>query len=127
MEDNYVTMMPIVYLVGAVLIFLLTSMLFVLYDYLVERRQRLVLREAEKSGAIVSSLFPAAYRDRLMKDQEDRLEAKDAPRESADAKGELLNSFMKGGADVFDSVANDDPIADLYQDCTVFFADIAVR
>jgi hypothetical protein len=51
------------------LIFLVTSLLFLLYDRLVERHQRLVQWEAEKSGAIVSSLFPAAFRDRLKANQ----------------------------------------------------------
>lgn len=38
---------------------------FVLYDFYVERRQKLVMNKAERSSAIVSSLFPSTVRDRL--------------------------------------------------------------
>lgn len=42
----------------AITIFVFTSMVFVVYDYLVERRQRKVYSSAVKNNAIVSSLFP---------------------------------------------------------------------
>jgi hypothetical protein len=69
MKHEYTSNKPIIFTMVVLLIFLVTSLLFLLYDRLVERRQRLVQREAEKSGAIISSLFPAAYRDRLMANQ----------------------------------------------------------
>jgi class 3 adenylate cyclase len=99
-------------------IFIVTAFMFVLYDRLLERRQRLAQKEAEASGAIVSSLFPAAYRERLMMAQE-RTSAN-----TANPKA-LMKNLLAGnrGENVSDS--NDQPIADLYKDCTVFFADIA--
>lgn len=128
MEDEYVTIMPYMYMVGSILIFLFTSLVFILYDRLVEHRQRLVLREAEKSGAIVSSLFPTAYKERLMQVEEEKLnKAKKMGRmQSVEAKGSLLSSFMRGEGFVENNLNDDEPIADLYQDCTVFFADVAV-
>ena len=56
---------PIYFMVGAILIFVFTSAVFGLYDYTVERRQRLVLNKAERAGAIVSSLFPAQVQEQL--------------------------------------------------------------
>jgi hypothetical protein len=47
---------------GAHLVF--TSLVFLLYDRLVERRQK-VMSTAVQSSAIVSSLFPSQVRDRL--------------------------------------------------------------
>jgi hypothetical protein len=44
--------------VAAVLIFVFTSLVFLLYDRLVERRQQKVMSTAMQSSAIVSSLFP---------------------------------------------------------------------
>ena len=41
------------------------SVVFVLYDFYVERRQKLVMNKAERSSAIVSNLFPSAVRDQL--------------------------------------------------------------
>jgi hypothetical protein len=48
---------------GAHLVF--TSLVFLLYDRLVERRQKKVMSTAVQSSAIVSSLFPSQVRDRL--------------------------------------------------------------
>lgn len=42
----------------AVVIFIFTSMVFIFYDCLVERRQRKVYSSAVRNNAIVSSLFP---------------------------------------------------------------------
>src|SRR3569623_1785073 len=56
---------PILLTVGALLFFAFTSAVFLIYDFSVERRLRKVLHTAEKSGAIVASLFPSVVRDRL--------------------------------------------------------------
>ena len=48
--------------------FIITTILFVIYDLLVQNRQRKVLDTAERSTAIVSNLFPATVRDTLMKE-----------------------------------------------------------
>ena len=65
MYDSYRTWKPLIYTVGVVVTFLFTAAVFGGYDYLVERRQKLVLETAIKSSAVVSSLFPAVVRDRL--------------------------------------------------------------
>jgi len=44
----------------------LGALLFVLYDTVVKRRQARLINTAEKSLAIVNSLFPETVRDRLM-------------------------------------------------------------
>ena len=142
MQDGYMTSQPVVLLISALFIFLVTSLTFLLYDHLVERRQKLVTQEAKKSGAIVDSLFPEAYRDRLMQAEEDKLKEQNSKNKKikvsrvTSAKtdpSQLITNFMKNsdtnsaaflrenGQDEDD----DEPIADLYQDCTVFFADIA--
>lgn len=125
MEDEFISHMPIVYTVGAVVIFAFTSLIFIVYDKLVTRRQRLVEKEAQKSGAIVSSLFPEAYKEKLMKEQEQRLENKTGTNlELTEADSKKLSNMMAGRDD--DLIPIEDQIADLYPDCTVFFADIAV-
>jgi hypothetical protein len=57
---------PVYFASAVVFIFLLTSIVFVLYDCLVQKRQDKVMTSAEQSNALVSSLFPAQVRDRLM-------------------------------------------------------------
>jgi hypothetical protein len=56
----YVTTDPVIFTV-AVLIFVFTSLVFLLYDRLVERRQKKVMSTAVQSSAIVSSLFPRKF------------------------------------------------------------------
>jgi Adenylate and Guanylate cyclase catalytic domain len=88
-------------------------LLFLLYDRLVERRQSIVLMTANQSSAIVSSLFPKSVADRL-------LEAGQGIGTNMTAKTRL-KSFLS------DSKDNQglQPIADLFLETTVLFADIA--
>lgn len=74
-RDAHTSSDPILFAGVAALIFLFTSAAFVLYDFWVERRQRLVLKTAERSTAIVSSLFPATVRDRMYTEKEQATEA----------------------------------------------------
>ena len=122
LEDQYVTNTPLVAAIVILFIFLLTSLVFIGYDRLLERRQRLVQKEAESSGAIVSSLFPAAYRERLMAAQNAEHSSNSATHVASDIKSpqQRRNSF--GGEEGHSS---GQPIADLFPECTVFFADIA--
>ena len=64
-EALYVTNKAGIAVACVVVIFLFTSVLFLLYDYLVESRQQQTVRLARQAGSVVDSLFPAAFRDRL--------------------------------------------------------------
>ena len=50
MEDDYITQRPITFTVAAVLIFVFTSVVFLFYDLLVERRQKKVMSTGKWSG-----------------------------------------------------------------------------
>ena len=50
MEDDYITSNPIIFTVAAVLIFVFTSVIFLFYDLLVERRQKKVMSTGKWSG-----------------------------------------------------------------------------
>jgi hypothetical protein len=63
----YTTNNAIIFSFTVVLIFAFVTLVFFIYDSNVERRQKLVLNTAEKSSAIVSSLFPSAIRDQILK------------------------------------------------------------
>jgi hypothetical protein len=67
----------------------LTTMVFVVYDCLVERRQTTVMTTATRSNAIVDSLFPANVRDRLMAEEE---KGKDETKVSSEDAGNGLSS-----------------------------------
>jgi hypothetical protein len=114
MEKDYKTNDPILFTICAVLIFAFTSAVFLMYDRLVEKRQKTVMTTAVHSSAIVSSLFPSTVRDRLFEPMPDQIGNKHMFR-----RAEELISFG-------DKVVTR-PIADLYPSATVMFADMYVE
>ena len=108
MYNFYYTNLPVVITVVIVLIFIFTAVLFLIYDRLVERRQRIVMNTAIKSSQIVSSLFPRQIRDRLFAE-----EGMDGPVHGTKTK---LKSFLSGSGDQTDNQGMSTearPIADL--------------
>ena len=118
------TSTPIIMTVSVAIIFVFTALMFVFYDRLVERRQALVMTKALQSNAIVSSLFPANVRDRLMAMESNSNKSRDSEKESGSFIGpnRRLRGYLSG---VQDDDADQTPIADLFPHCTVLFADIA--
>lgn len=100
-------------------VFFFAILVFLLYDYLVERRQTLVLRQAIQSSAIVSSLFPEAVRDRLLKSSTNDTMAS---KHIMIAPTNRLKGYLNGSEDDRDC---EQPIADLFPHCTVLFMDVA--
>jgi Adenylate and Guanylate cyclase catalytic domain len=131
MKASYTTSNPILFSVSVLLIFAFVSLVFLLYDRMVERRQTTVMNTAVRSTAIVSSLFPSEVRDRLYPAEgESKTAKKSAHPETAKGK---LNSFLRETQnptnDVPTSADNSliggAPIAELYPETTVLFADIS--
>jgi hypothetical protein len=67
-REMYYDPKPVLYPILGVLIFVVTAILFLLYDCCVQKRQRKLLDSASRFHAIVDSLFPANVRDRLIRD-----------------------------------------------------------
>jgi hypothetical protein len=67
-KDSYITKTSVEVGSGIILCFMLTLMVFCLYDSMVTKRQKLVMDNAYKTYNIVSSLFPATVRDRMLRD-----------------------------------------------------------
>lgn len=59
--EYYVTNQAIVISLSIAAVFVFTILMFIVYDRLVERRQRIVLAKATQSTAIVSSLFVSLF------------------------------------------------------------------
>jgi Adenylate and Guanylate cyclase catalytic domain len=118
MKSSFTTRNPQLFTVAVVVIFAFTSLVFIFYDVMVELRQKKVLNTAVRSTAIVSSLFPSTVRDRLYPE---------AVLKPETAKGKL-QSFLRDhtSADANTGGVNfaGNPIAELYPDTTVLFADI---
>jgi class 3 adenylate cyclase len=115
-ESNYTTSTPLILCFATVGIFLFTAFIFIAYDLMVERRQKKVLTSATKTSAIVSSLFPSNVRDRMFEQTQGQQQQQ---KQGLDAFSGLGNA---------ESNANDlssPPIADLFPETTVFFADMS--
>lgn len=96
---------------------------FSMYDWFVRMRNKKVIGAAVRSGAIVSSLFPSSVRDRLYKEAEENAAANARIQKwmvpESGARGETLQNNKSAIA--YDSK----PIADLFPETTILFADIA--
>jgi hypothetical protein len=136
LEQEYYSKKPAIYTTLVVVVFLFTSLVFVGYDYLVERRQQVVMKSAVKSHQIVSSLFPAVVRNRLFGEEEEA--AKEEEQDPQAGGGGDVGVGIVGGAlrplaakqrikGFLDNNDRDNskPIADLFPHTTVCFADIA--
>jgi hypothetical protein len=67
-QDNYITKKPGNSACIVALSFVLMSVLILVYDFAVKQRQEKVLKSALRSSNLISSLFPATVRDRLLND-----------------------------------------------------------
>ena len=104
MKKNYTSTNATIFSLTAAGIFIATSIIFLIYDLWVERRQRIVMDSATRTQAIVSSLFPKNVQERIL--------------------------GMESGGNTFETHAktlgqpNAPPVADLFADTTVCFIDI---
>jgi hypothetical protein len=57
-EEQYKSNDPIYYMLVVMAIFLATSLSFLIFDWLVTKRQRVLMTAANKQNALVASLFP---------------------------------------------------------------------
>ncbi|CAB9501980.1 Receptor-type guanylate cyclase gcy [Seminavis robusta] len=119
MEDNHRTNTPLYLTIVAACIFVFTSLVFVFYDFLVERRQKKVMNRALASGAIVSSLFPQEVAQKLYEENKAKFQKEEQQRNFK--SGELPQAGLRSSTLAKDT----NQIAKLHPECTVFFADIA--
>ena len=130
-EAVYETSNPAIYTSVVVLVFFFTAMVFILYDYLVTRRQSLVMNAAAKTQALVSSLFPKSVQQRILEDANDQAIAEQKNKKIPVFRGKTqLKEFLEDGdadmeVDADDTMFKSRPIADLFPETTVLFADIA--
>jgi class 3 adenylate cyclase len=170
LRDTFTSSNPVIYATSIALIFVFTAIVFLAYDYLVERRQRVIAKTAARSNAIVHALYPARFRDRVYRDSQNNDVVPHQPTrtrrisERINPNGMMgpvealqsINSSVQGRRDdesfgklgrlamlpetpklrlksyLFDTptvVSSDDfesePIAEMFTDTTIMFADIS--
>ena len=123
MEDQYSTNTPALFTIILVCVFGFTSLVFIAYDQLVARRQRVVLETAVKSTEVVEQLFPLEVREGLYNQSKPQ---RDTVKRGTDDEVAKFLGTSEGDDDDFED-ENDDsmPNAHTYENATVFFADIA--
>ena len=126
LEVDYITNMPTIYTVTVASIFAFTSVVFILFVLVVERRQSVVLDSAVRSGAIVSALYPQAVRDRIY-ETTDAKPSKKVSKKNAFTAGANHSPQDAATGDRSADVSREArgrPIADLYPHSSILFADI---
>jgi Adenylate and Guanylate cyclase catalytic domain len=118
LENMYYTKAPLHYAAITGAIFIFTSIVFLVYDFMVRRRQAKVMASAKRTNNIVTSLFPDTVRQRLF----DRQEAVDLERQGLDTLP--FHQVQDSKSIVSASVFGTDPITDYFSDTTVMFLDI---
>ena len=102
-----------IYAVVVAFTFVLVAVVFLIYDMLVQHRNEKIVVTAARSNAIVSSMFPDAIRDRL-------LHQNDVQSKQGHLKSYLMNGEGEGSGSM-----SSKPLADLFLETTVLFADIS--
>ena len=136
LEDEYRTNLPVALTIAVASAFAFLAVVYFVYDLYVNRRNQKMLRAAARSTAIVSSLFPSNVRERLYESTGNLEESKKGT--SFDSNGRIrLKKYMNKTEGEIEMSGHDGetddfmyktkPIADLFPETTVMFADIAVR
>jgi hypothetical protein len=118
-EDSYESDAPFIFAIGAGTCFFFAIVLFLLYDCFVRRQQNRVVGQAERSNAIVASLFPQQVARRLFQDPSRRSGVLDVSNHSVNLMNFVTKSERKAAATTVD----DRPIAELFPEATVMFGE----
>ncbi|KAG7358840.1 adenylate/guanylate cyclase [Nitzschia inconspicua] len=129
--SSFETTKPVYLTIIVMTVFVFTAMVFVLYDLMVQRRQDKVMKAAQKTTAIVSSLFPKNVQKRILASAFEDDDDKKRSRLSTSGKDKLRTYFDHGVHEESDIPPDskhgpgfDKPIADFFPDTTIMFADI---
>ena len=116
LEDSYVTNDPYIYAIINSSIFVFTSLIFILYDAIVHRRQNKVMGVAKRTNDIVTEIFPKQVRDRMFeRAQEQNATASNTKGFLAQPTKTQMQNFLSD--DLPPEIFGSEPIADLFPHC----------
>ena len=130
-EDEYRSSLPLVLTMVVGATFCVMIITFLVYDLFVRQRNDKVVSVATRSTAIVSSLFPSNVRDRLMEETAQADAAAEAPKNTNKNRLQTFLASNHNGSkqdqewDGMTGQCKTKPIADLFDEATILFADIA--
>lgn len=124
-KNHHTSNIPLYSALAMVIIFAVTASTFITYDFWVERRQKVIMKTAITTRKLISSLFPDVVIDRMLPSLE-------VASNSGDTQPKKLQSFSNHRKDSGLCTQSEigytrpsNPIAELFPDTTVCFADIA--
>jgi hypothetical protein len=150
-QEQYLTKQPLIMTIVVMFIFILTSVIFLIYDYLVHNRQNAIMTFAQRSGRIVNSMFPSGVQERLFSSNEQLERQTICDTNAVDEKDKddgtirsgsttsrnpkhHIKKILKGNsskssstkekANIQGYIQNTPPIADLFKNTTIMFADM---
>jgi Adenylate and Guanylate cyclase catalytic domain len=110
------------------IIFAAMAFSFFMYDRFVHRRNRKIVGAAANSNAFISTLFPSQVKKRLLEENDEMQDASTKPQKSGQALrfqlGDEANDDEGGESKPLVAYSSK-PIADLFTETTILFADIA--
>eukprot|EP00980_Cylindrotheca_fusiformis_P017709 scaffold5563_cov94-Cylindrotheca_fusiformis.AAC.2 len=121
LEESFQTYHAIEYTGVVAASFIFTSLVFLLYDYFVRRRQAKVMERIMRQDEIVANVFPTAIRNRLYQSQERQGKAH---RGKHAEHGDLKTGFEAPEFEEGPYISGSAPMADLFPNVSVVFADI---
>ena len=124
LREGYKTGNSIWYTCAVLVVFCVTSLVFLMYDFAVRRRQRIVMERIRRQDKIVSNLFPSKYRDRLYNsigDGRRSTESTGSERSETDIQSRTRRNLDLQDFEM-DHLLESAPLADLYLSTTVMFA-----
>ena len=107
-EEQYDSNTPELFAGIVAFTFGMVALVFIVYDILVQHRNRKVVENAALSGAIVTSLFPGTMRERVLEQQ------------VPGGTKSQMKSFLNDGLENMGTK----PLADLFLETSIIFADI---
>ena len=123
LEDLYRSNEPVLFATVVLGVFLLTSLLFLLFDCMVQRQQSKVVSTALRQNAIVSSLFPKKVQEQMLAEVDAKNRASNTGK--AGIKSYLFDvqskekSSANEGAEKGGPSDKSKPIADLFPETTI--------
>ena len=122
-KNLYVTDAPWVYSGAVICVFFFAASVFACYDQSLHRKQEKLLEAAQKTSAIVAEIFPKNVQKRIIEEKEQRSSMHASRSSGLAPKSELKNLI---GRDEKNNTENykGKPIADLFPEVTIMFADI---
>jgi hypothetical protein len=129
-RDTFDTSTPYIYAAVVALAFLVTAILLVVYDRMVNRRESKTIKAAARTQAIVASLFPKEIAKKLV---QEAVESSSDSKENGwtkkhnGGKTGLQGMFTENGKLAYGDIGtlgSSKPLADLFPEATIMFGDL---